>query len=206
MRLNQWSLSILIASVVLAAGAVWRAGAQNGAPAPTGHIATVDLTRIFDDLDERASRESELKNFIEQQNQKITALGDQLEQAKADIELLVKGTAERRRKAEDVARLGLDAEVQRRWAEQLIDRRRAEVFADIFAEIKDATARVSAQQGFDLVLSSDADGEIPTDTEAHVRGAMGAQRVLFSSDAIDITHAVVLFMNNQWNAGQANKQ
>lgn len=202
MRLNRWSVPILTAALLFAGSAVWRAGAQNGAAAAApARVATIDMTRVFEALEERSSHEVELRAFIEQQNSKIKELGDQLQQVKADLDLLVKGTAERRRKAEEAARIRVDLEVQKRFSDQLIDRRRAEVFADLFEKVQAAAAKVAQQQGYDVLLSDDSHGEVPSDTEAETRGVMSSRRVLYASPTIDLTDAVVLFMNNEWNSG-----
>lgn len=202
MRLKQWSVPVLVIAA-LAVGAIgWRAGAQNG-QAPTGRIASVDLTRLVDMLEEREAREQELKSFIEMENQKIQEKGDLLQLAQDDMVAIPEGNPARRRKAEEVARLRIDLEVQGRFSEQLIDRRRAEVFASLFEKIEEGVEVIALQQGIDLVISDDAGGPIPRDTESQIRGVMSARRVLFTSQAIDITDAVARMLNNQWNAGRA---
>lgn len=202
MRLNQWSIPVLVAALLLTGAAAWRAGAQGGA-APTGRVATVNLTTLVDLLDERETREEELRTFIEQQNARIRDLGDQLELAQADLVAMAEGSTARRRKAEEVAELRIKLEVGGRFAEQLIDRRRAEVFAELFQKMQNGAAEVAKQQGFELVLNNDMGGEIPRDTEAQIRSVMAGRRVLFAADSIDITEAVARLLNNQWNAGRA---
>jgi len=190
----------VVAALAIATG--WRATAQNGRAAPTPtRVASVDLARVFESLEERVARESELKSFIDQQNTLIKDKGDRLEAAKQDLELLVQGSPERRRKAEDVARLRVDLEVQGRFSEQLIDRRRAEVFSALFAKIETAVAALATEQGYDLVLNNDAGAPVPGNTEAETRTAMASRRVLYAGDGLDISDALVRRMNNDWNAG-----
>jgi len=194
------AMSVVLA---LAVAVGWRASAQNGAEAPTPtRVATVDLARVFEALEERTVREGELRAFIDQQNSLITNLGDQLKQAQEDLELLVAGSPERRRKAEEVARLRIDLEVQGRFSEQLIDRRRAEVFSALFAKIESSVAALAEQFGYDLVLNNDAGEPVPGNAEAETRAAMAARRVLFAGPSLDITDALVRRMNNDWNAGR----
>lgn len=204
MRWCRWNTPIITTAILLATLAVWRAGAQNSVAPTNVRFATVDLPRIFDSLDERPIREAQLKSFIEEQNAMIKALGEKLEQVRSDVDLLVIGSDERRRKEEEAARLNVDLEVQRRWAEQLTDRRRAEVFANLFNKIEAASAQVSQQRGFDLVLSNDAGAEVAPTTEAQARAMMGGRRILYASPNVDITDAVVKQMNNEWSAGKPN--
>ncbi len=200
MRLNQWSIPILVAALLVVGTAAWRAGAQGGAQ-PSTKVATVNLTALVDLLDERVTREEELRAFIQLQNQKIQDQGDLLELATADMEALA-GQA-RRRKAEEVAQLRIEIEVLGRFAEQLVDRRRAEVFADLFDKMRQATATVAQQNGYALVINNDSVGETPRDTEAQIRAVMSGRRVLFAAESTDITDAVARLLNNEWNAGRA---
>lgn len=206
MYLTRLQAAIVAATLVVTVSFVWRAGAQNGVqPLPASHIAAIDIPRLIGDLDERAPREQQLQGFINNLNEELKARGEELETAAADMQLLVAGTSERRRKAEEVARMRVDMEVQGRWSEQLIDRRRAEVFADLFEKVRDAATKIAQQRGYDLVLSSDFEGDIPRDQEAQIRSVMSARRVLYVSPDIDITDDVVRLMNNEWHAGTATR-
>lgn len=206
MYLTRLQAAIVAATLVVTVSFVWRTGAQNGVqPLPPSHIAAIDIPRLIGDLDERAPREQQLQAFINNLNDELKARGEELETAAADMQLLVAGTSERRRKAEEVARMRVDMEVQGRWSEQLIDRRRAEVFADLFEKVRGAATKIAQQRGYDLVLSSDFEGDIPRDQEAQIRSVMSARRVLYVSPDIDITDDVVRLMNNEWHAGTATR-
>lgn len=206
MRMTRLHAVTVAATILVTASLVWRAGAQNGVQPPRqARIATIDIPRLIAALDERAPREQQLQTFINNLNDELKAKGEEMDSAKADMQLLVAGTPERRRKAEEVTRMRIDLEVQGRWSEQLIDRRRAEVFADLFEKIRDATAKVAQQRGFDLVFSSDVGGDIPRDQEAQIRSVMSARRMLYVSSELDITDDIVRLMNNEWHAGLANR-
>ncbi len=202
MRLNRWSVPILTAALIAAGSLVWRAGAQAGASAAApAKVATVDLTRVFEGLDERLIRQDELKAYIEQQNSRLKQIGSRLEQAAADLELLVVGTPERRRKSEEVVRMRVDLEVEGRFSEQLVDRRKAEVFADLFKKVEAASGVVARAQGFDLILSDDRSAAVPSNSEAETQAVMRNRRVLYAGPTVDLTDAVIRHMNNAWNAG-----
>lgn len=202
MRLNRWSVPILTAALIAAGSLVWRAGAQAGASAAApAKVATVDLTRVFEGLDERLIRQDELKAYIEQQNSRLKQIGSRLEQATADLELLVVGTPERRRKSEEVVRMRVDLEVEGRFSEQLVDRRKAEVFAELFTKVEAASGVVARAQGFDLILSDDRSAAVPSNSEAETQAVMRNRRVLYAGPTVDLTDAVIRHMNNAWNAG-----
>lgn len=203
MRLmNRWSVPILTAALIAAGSLVWRAGAQAGASAAApAKVATVDLTRVFEGLDERLVRQDELKAYIEQQNSRLKDIGSRLEQAVADLELLVVGTPERRRKQEEVVRMRVDLEVEGRFSEQLVDRRKAEVFAGLFNKVEAASGVVARAQGFDLILSDDRSAAVPSNAEAETQAVMRNRRVLYAGPTVDLTDAIIRHMNNTWNAG-----
>jgi len=204
MRANQlWIWTLLLAAVALG---TWRANANaNNAqqtPSPAV-IAVVDLQEAIKTLDQRTAQEQALQQFIESQNEKIKKIGAELEQVRNEIDLLVPDSPEYRRKVEQAWRLRADLEVQKNVSDQLIDRRRAEAFAKLFENIRDAASRVAERAGYDLVLSNDAGAELPEGSESQVRSVMINRRVLYAADELDITDQVVRMMNNEWAAGQA---
>ncbi len=202
MRLNRWSVPILTAALIAAGSLVWRAGAQAGASASApAKVATLDLTRVFEGLDERLVRQDDLKAYIEQQNSRLKQIGSRLEQATADLELLVAGTPERRRKSEEAVRLRVDLEVEGRFSEQLVDRRKAEVFAELFKKVEAASGVVARAQGFDLIISDDRSSAVPSNSEAETQAVMRNRRILYAGPTVDLTDAVIRHMNNIWNAG-----
>lgn len=194
-------LTPLIIMVVLAAAA-FRAGSAQNAQMPDPVVATVSIADVINGLDEIEARQRQLQRFIEERDQKILDLEQRFNAVKSEFDLLPSG-AEKRAKAEDLERLRAQLRIESELAKVLIDRRRGEVFAELFGKIDSAVEQLSRQRGYTLVLTTDEQAEIPSNpSEQQARAAIYGRRVMYAANAIDITGELVELMNNQWRTGR----
>jgi len=203
MRQTGWFKWIL-AAVVAAASLAWLAEVNHAAqPGPGPTVVVVNLERLFANLEERESQESNIQAFIEEQNKKIEDIDARRQAVQEELQLLPEGAPEEAELLEELVRLQVDLRFQNEFSERLIDRRRARAFAELFEKVRDAASRLAERNGYDLVLSNDAGAAVPDSGEAQVRAALVSRRVLFSAPSLDVTDDLVRLMNNEWAAGQA---
>jgi|GEM_PF-1590843 len=190
-----------VIAVTLAAAAFHAGSAQNGS-LPDPIVATVSIADVINGLDEIEARQRQLQSFIEERDQMIVGLEQRFNGVKSEFDLLPSG-AEKRAKAEDLERLRAQIRIESELAKVLIDRRRGEIFAELFAKIDAAVEQLARQRGYTIVLTTDEQAEIPSNpTEQQARAAIYGRRVMFASGEIDITGELVELMNNQWRTGR----
>jgi len=199
-RIRMYTVFALV--VVLAVGAMQAvSGAYRALPTPT--VATINITRVINGLDEIEARQQQLQSFIGDRTSKITDLEKQFEIAKGEYDLLPSDGAARQGKAEELERLRMQIRFESELADVLINARRGEIFAALFEKIDATVSELSSERGYTLVLSDDQDSSAPGNpTEQQARAAIYGRRVMFADSSVDITDELVIRMNNQWKTGQ----
>ena len=105
---------------------------------------------------------------------------------------------------EKLDQLTLEAMSYQRFADMRIDNERSLMFRDIYLKIKTSVSDIAEENGYDLVLLSDADRDVivnpnsKTPREFQVREQIELQRIAFASTQIDITEQIVTHMNLEW--------
>ena len=199
-RIRTYSVIALV--VVLSVSALQAiSAASRQLPAPT--IATINVTRVINGLDEIKAREKELESFIRERTTKLQDLERRFEIAKGEFDLLPREGAARRSKAEDLERLRMQIRFESELADALINARRGEIFAALFEKIDATVGEMARSNGYTLVLSDDQESMAPNNpTEQAARAAIYGRRVMYSDGSVDITDELVQLMNNQWKIGQ----
>ncbi|MHC4975207.1 MAG: OmpH/Skp family outer membrane protein [Planctomycetota bacterium] len=199
-RLNTFMILTLACAFI----ATLRIGLASSDAHPEGQIvvATIDLESVINNLDELPARESALQAFINQKQADLQVKVDAFEQAQAQLAAAVPGSSNYQDLATRVQRLGLDAELEKQFSEQLIAQRRAETFAQLFEKIQSSVQDLARQRGYDIVLNSDENMLMPQGNEQQVRSFMISRRVLYSADRVDISQELLTKMNNEWAAGK----
>ncbi len=196
------TLLLPLAIALVLAGAAFQAGSQANGNLPEPIVATITVAEVINGLDEINDRQAQLEAFIRDRDQKIRDLEQRFESVRSEFDLLPSGP-EKRSKAEDLERLRAQIQVESELAKVLVDRRRGEIFAELFRKISRSVSELSRQRGYTLVLASDAESGIPANpTEQQARAAIYGQRVMFAASAIDITDELVSKMNNDYRSGR----
>jgi Skp family chaperone for outer membrane proteins len=168
-------------------------------------VATVDLESVINNLNELPVREQALQSFIDQKQADLQALVKDFESAQAAAEAAVPGSQDYQTKLERVQRLGLRAELEKQFSEQLIAQRRAQTFADLFEKIRSSSQALATQRGYEIVLNSDEAMAVPSGNEQQIRAFMISRRVLYAANHVDISGELLQMMNNQWDAGRTGR-
>jgi len=197
--------TMLVGAAVLAActlGALTARSAANRAiPEPT--IATITIAEVINGLEEIQQRQNELKSFITERDTKIQKINREFETTKSEFDLLPNG-AEKRNLAEQLERLRVQRELETQLAGVLVDRRRGEIFAELYEKIDASVRELAQSRGYTFVLTNDEEAGVPASpTEQQARQAIYGRRVMYADEAVDITDELVEKMNNQWRVGQA---
>lgn len=197
MRAWRWSLVAALAFLGLAllqVGTQVAGAASRAVPTPVP-VATVDLSRLLDLLDEKDVMEKELQAFIDKLQGDIQRQVEAVKAAEADMDV----AAQDQQEAFSIKYLQLaaQAKVDKEIAEQRISRRTRQSQLALFNRIKDASAAYAKAEGFALVFCDDSTMEIPPGlTGPALQAAILSQRLVYvQQDAVDITDAVSARMN-----------
>jgi Skp family chaperone for outer membrane proteins len=201
------SLGILaVAGVLLGTMfAVDAFGARSIFARPTS-IATIQIERVLNQLNERAEAEGELgaraASLEEERTSRQVVIDELMETYKAAEDLQV------RRDLED--QIALKSREMKDWVEfrrAEIDLEKALMIEGLYRAVRSASAEMAQAQGYDIVMIDDSEREFQVTPdnrvprEAQVRTQLFDRRLLYTADIVDATDDLVERMNNAFNAG-----
>lgn len=198
-----WRVCAVAVGVSLVLG-VWRLGAQSASAerlelAASCCVATIDLNRVLESIDERAEREKELQSLVASLEGELKKLADRGKAAEEDLKILPQGTPEWRAKRDEAVMLAAELQAKREASQAIALDRQKRLQTDLFNKIREAAARYAEREGFMVVISSDSTAQIPENaSEQQVQQAILGRRVIFASPANDISEGVARMMNTEF--------
>ncbi len=183
---------LLIAVILLGYNAV---ASQQDVKRPAV-VATVDLERLFENLNERAAEDARLQAMAttieqeaERRRNKIRALDEEFKVHPAESE-----------KAQQIAdELAMESIQYQAWIEfqrQSLEREKGLVMMKIYRSIKRSVQEMSESNGYDVVLLNDSLKELQRGPEQGVVQQISARRMLYTNPSLDITDSLLARMNN----------
>ena len=203
MKRISFTINLPTVVAVLAVGALlaYQAPANPQAGKSGVSVATVNLGRALDGLEQRADAEIDLRAMqdgieteLETREAKINELKTQLEDVAAE---------ERTSLEEKIALESLNFQAWLKFVQDKVDVERALLLQDLYRSIKNAVAELAKTGKYDLVVVDDSKGELtwtadsPITREAQTLQQIRARGMLFASNAIDVTDDLVARMNNE---------
>ena len=166
-----------------------------GPPAQPAIIGSVDLEKVFNEIDRRAEAETELEELAEQFQQQREELRQIAEQKRMDMDLLAPGT-DKYADAEDAWTLSvLDYRAAVEFSKAKLDAKRAEARTRIYQEIVDEAAKFAAANGVDYILADDSGIDLMEGTDLQVVQQMSLRRLVYANPSYDVTDDLIAWIN-----------
>ena len=191
--------------VMMALALAYRAG---GAPMLGGqpiHVATVNLANVLEKLEQRADADVRLRamrnDLAAEDDKRVAALKETSEKLKTMSE-----SAEKAQLEEDYQYAAFKYKAWKSFSLDKIDIENALLLKDLYQSIKSEVNLMAQNNGYDLVLVDDAQGEIKFSGDQQmsrvqqVLSQISARRLLYAAKTIDITDALITRMNNAHHA------
>jgi Skp family chaperone for outer membrane proteins len=172
--------------------------AQQAAPA-RGQIAFCDLVEVFNNYQRAKDLTTELndrRNTIKAEAEKRTKAVDTL---KMELENYKRGSQQYDQTFNEVARQSIELDAFLRYQEQLALRDHRSLTEEMYKEIIGAVGKVAAQQGVSVVMQREQEQLNTEDTKAMLQQIYN-RKVLYFSEALDITEAVLTSLNQGYKA------
>ncbi len=177
------------------------ASAVRGASATA--VATVDLAKLLDGLDERVALEQDLNRQIEKRQGELDQVADEIKKMNDDIALLKEDDPSRIEKIRDLRIKEVQAKAMRQFIQEQLSVEKGQMLAGLYQKAQSAVCDIAARDGWDLVLIDDSGLDLPEmATEQQMLQLILARRVLCASGAVDVTDEVKTLMNNRFNAAK----
>ena len=168
-------------------------------PRTTGNVRTavVNMKEVMNRYQKRTDREKELKDLAGRLQAELQARQQELRtlQNRASSLLPHQGE-ERRRIQEEFSRKQIEFEVQKQLLEFKHRRQYVTWFGEIKNDIRTAAGEVAREKNFDVVIASTPE-EPEAETVQNFDFELG-DKLLYYSDAVDITEAVITKLNKAY--------
>ncbi|GIW74682.1 MAG: hypothetical protein KatS3mg103_1204 [Phycisphaerales bacterium] len=203
---------VCLSAVVLVLGlaVLWHpsagaAGTWRASPTP---VATVDLVKVITSLDEFQAVDKRIKADGEKKTREIEALTKEIEGLQADLKSLDPASEAYDQLLRELnMKLGfreLRGSMLIRWQSE----DNARILTELYEKALTAVAEVAKRDGWEIVIHRGQNLIVPRNPNVRAEAAMDfvenfiqTRRVIYSSDAVDITNSVIQHMNNRYAAG-----
>jgi Skp family chaperone for outer membrane proteins len=163
-------------------------------------IATVDLERIFNRLDERTAEDAALTNMANELQADINARAAALEELNEESKIYTPGTDQHQ---EVISQLALQTHELRafiEWGHRRIEVKKSASLRRIYNSIKASVEREAREKGYDIVFVNDSIQPIAPSDEMETPRQITARRMLYSNPQLDVTQDVISRMNREFGA------
>lgn len=201
-RPSPWLLPLCTAAIV--AFSMWRpleARTPAQAAPKGGEVATVDLGRVMDRLNEAADWDMRLRSLTANITSEFQSRQAALEGLLREAEQLQDET-ERRAALETIALQRLRFEEWGRMKQLEVDRERSLKWQTLYRAVREEATRLAESEGYELVVVNDSLGpinvsrELEMSQEQQVLQQIMNRRLLFAAKSTDITDQLIVRMNN----------
>ena len=194
-----WPVILLLA---LLAGLVAYQTQANRASssAPPAVIATVNIERLFQNLDERSAADTRLTRLAEELDAESQRRREEMQQLNEELEIYAPGSKQHQEHNEQIALKGYQLQGFLDFAMRKLDAEKSKFFRRLYDRIKQAVAATAQENGYDVVFVDDSVVDLPrTATEEEMKRQISARRMLYTNAQIDITDELVERMNREFN-------
>ena len=170
------------------------------APAPT-RVATVDLVKVIERLNERSDWEVQITALGKKVQDEFTAKRKAVEELAKTMETAA-SDPERMGIRDKLAFEQLQMEQWERIKKIEVDRERALMWQSMYRNVRAESQKLADAEGWDIILVNDGvteiqlqrDSKVPLESQAQEQ--IVRRRVLFAAKSIDVTDQLVVRMNN----------
>ncbi|MDY7108806.1 MAG: OmpH family outer membrane protein [Planctomycetota bacterium] len=197
-RIN-WPAALLLA--LLAGFVAYQTQAHRAsASAPPAVVATVNIERLFQNLDERSAADTRLTALAEELDAETQRRQEEIERLNEELEIYAPGSQQHRELNEQIALKGYQLQAFLDFAMRKLDNEKSKFFRGLYDRIKQAVAATASENGYDVVFVDDSIVDLPRSaTEEEMKRQISARRMLFATNQIDITDQLVERMNREFN-------
>ena len=172
-------------------------------PVPTS-IATFDLEKTFNALEEKKAADAQLKRLAEDMKKESEKSAKKLKAMETELEDLQPGTAKHKEMMENLAEGGHNYQAQVEFFRAKMDIDGARMMRQVYASIRLAAEQLAKERGYSVVLVNDSITPIPPGTVEEVTRQISARRMVYASPQVDVTEELISRMNSAFKtAGPA---
>lgn len=203
---HAWSFALLgvIAAVIGYQAAAYRDPVPAPPAAGVTAIATFDLEKTFNALEEKKAGETELTRLAEDMKKQSDEKAKKLRQMEKELEDLQPGAPKHREVMDALTQATYEYQSQVEFFRVKLDIRRARLMKKVYLSIRKAAEQLAKERGYAVVFVDDSIARIPPGNEEETNRQISARRMVYTSPDVDVTDELISRMNQAFKmAGPA---
>jgi len=192
------SLSTIILFAILVALVGYQTFGNHAGPIQPAIIATFDLEKTFNALEEKKQAFDDLVKTAEGMQAKGEEQSKALKQMNEDLKDLVEGAPKFRELMAKLAEGTQNYRAYMDYCKLKIDSERARALKRIYLDIRHAVEQMANENHYSVVFVDDSIALIPVGTEEETNRQISARRIVYTSPEVDITDELISRMNKAY--------
>ena len=195
-------INIVSITAILVVGALaWQSQAvkRQSAATPTV-LVSVDIEGVFKALEERAHDQSNLQALVNDMNSDLESRRQQIQSIEEEFELYPPGSAKWEELMQDLLLATLEYDAQVKYTGRRAMREESKGMRRVYEHIREASAELSKENGWDYVFVNDAIVALPLGDNIDMGAQISSRRMLFANSMYDVTDTLVEYMNASFDA------
>jgi Skp family chaperone for outer membrane proteins len=191
------TIVVALISAALAAAVFSGAGIGGGAPQQgVAAVAVIDLSKALSEHQGLADQQAELEQKARSSQDELDGMRAELEQLRGELFVYTRGSPDYRAKEFEIERKKLEFEQKGRNLQYGLDKEKADILKAACLDVEKTASLYANDHGLDLVLSAPFSIEqVQTADPNDILKWLTEVNVIWSSDALDITDAVITIVN-----------
>lgn len=175
-------------------------GAAMLAPSKPAVVASVDLEKVYDSLHRQDAADAELEKLAADLGREEEKKREELRGLEAELDAFKPGSEAHRRLMSQIEEKLVMYKALVEFGRQKIEARRADFIRVIYDDIKATLKVLSKENGWDVVFLDDSIPPLEVADPQRTMQQISARRMLYCSEALDVTEQLVQRMNADFAA------
>ena len=158
-------------------------------------LCSVDLERVFNEIDARTKAEADLADKMKAFEARLQELRAKAERLAEDRDMLVPGTEKFEKAQKELMQSALDYRAMTEFVQFKLDATRAEMRRDLFNMIIAAADEYAKINGIDFIITDDSKLPIQDGTDIQIVQQLALRRIIYANEAYDITDELIDWIN-----------
>ena len=202
MQLSKPNVWLVVAGLLGMIALVGFRSPRSRPPVPRlGTIATVDLERIFSNLDEKSAADIRLEALAEDLQKEGETQSREIELLEQNLDLFTTGSEKYEEAMEELLEATVRWRSYVKFGRHKILYQKDVTLKRLYTSIKEAARLLAEREGHAIVVVDDSVVELQSGAEVELQ--ISARRMLYASPQIDVTDSLIMQMNNAFQRRQA---
>ncbi len=161
----------------------------------------VDVAQVFNTLKQNEQIQADMKTRAEKLEQQAKDKQAKIEQLRQRLKMLTPGAEAYKQTEQELQKAVIEHQVWARFEQRRLQVEGSLQTEQVYRRMSSTIEQIAKETGYDVVLYKDQQPKFEGSDPQQIRSQIAIRKVLYASDAVDITDQVVQRMDNQYESG-----